>query len=62
MVTSIDEITEEEIEIDNDEDGAGEAREEPRADEPGDELLPDDHEKYDQVQYDQEQKLYVYTI
>ena len=30
--------------------------------EPGDEPPPPHHEKYDQVQYDQEQKLYVYTI
>ena len=62
MLTSVVEIAEEKIKIDDDEEGVGEVRAESRADEPGDEHSHDDHEKYDQVQYDQEQKLYVYTI
>ena len=51
MVAPIDEVADEEMEVDDDGEGAGDARAEPRADEPG-----DDHERYDQVQYDQEQK------
>ena len=64
MVAPIDEVAAEEMEINDDGEGAGVARAEPYADEPGDESPPPnrDHEKYDQVQYDQEQKLYVYTI
>ena len=40
MVAPIEEVTAEEMEIDDDGEGAGVARAEPRADEPGDELPP----------------------
>ena len=40
MVTSIEEVAAEEMEIDDDGEGAGVARAEPRADEPGDEPPP----------------------
>ena len=40
MVAPIDEVTEGEMEIDDDEEGAGGARAEPHADEPGDEPPP----------------------
>ena len=36
MVAPVDEVAEEEMEIDDDGEGAGDARAEPRADEPGD--------------------------
>ena len=48
MVAPIDEVAEAEIEIDDDGEGVR--------------MNHRDHEKYDQVQHDQEQKLYVHTI
>ena len=63
MVAPIDEVAEEEMEIDDGGEGAEVARTETRADELGDEHHHHhDHEKYDQVHFDQEQKVYVYTI
>ena len=40
MVAPIDGVAEEEVEIDDDGEGAGDARAEPRADEPGDDPPP----------------------
>ena len=40
MVAPIDEVAEEEMEIDDDGEGAGDARAEPRADEPGNDPPP----------------------
>ena len=62
MVPPIDEIADEEMEVDGDGEGTGEARAGPRADEPGDDPPHHDHERYDQVQHDQEQKLCGNTI
>ena len=40
MVAPIDEVADEEMEVDDDGEGAGDARAEPRADEPGDDPPP----------------------
>ena len=40
MIAPIDEIADEEMEVDDDGEGAGDARAEPRADEPGDDPPP----------------------
>ena len=61
LVAPIDVVAEEEMGIDDDGESREGARAEPRADELGDEPSPHDHEKCDQVQYDQEQKLYLCT-
>ena len=63
MVAPIEEVVDEEMEVDDDGEGARDARAEPRADELGDDPPPPPrHERYDQVQYDQEQKLCANTI
>ena len=63
VVAPIDDVAEEEMEIDDDGEGARGARAEPRADEPVEmNHHHHDHEKYDQVQHDQEQKLCVNTM
>ena len=61
MVAPIEEVAAGEMEIDDDGEGAEDARIEPRADEPGD-VHHHDHAKCDRVQCDQEQNLYVYII
>ena len=62
MVAPIDEVAAEEMEIDDDGEGAGVAERNHVRMNLEMNHHHGDHEKYDQVQYDQEQKLYVYTI
>ena len=62
MVAPIDEVADEEMEVDDDGEGGGDARAEPRADEPRDDPpLPRPREARPSP-FDQEQKLCANTI